>query len=70
MAQLKALSTHVADGPAAVALGRTVCDQFGARVGYNQIADGITGYNADDARNVITAAVLTLCPQYKSQVGG
>ncbi len=47
-----------------------MCTQFGEHVGYNQVASGIAGYNPDDARNVITAAVLTLCPQYKGLVGG
>lgn len=70
LAQLNSLSAHVADGPAAVALGHKVCSQFGSHVAYDTIADSITGYNPDDARNLVTAAVLTLCPQHKSQVGG
>lgn len=70
LAKLQGLSAHVADGQAAITLGHRVCTQFGEHVGYNQIADTITGYNPDDARNLITAAVLTLCPQYKSLAGG
>jgi len=70
LTQLKTLSAHVADGPTAVALGHKVCNQFGAHVAYDKIAEEITGYNADDSRNVVTAAVITLCPQYKSLVGG
>jgi len=51
-------------------LSHWVCTQFGEHVGYDQVASGVIGYNSDDARNVITAAVLTLCPQYESLVGG
>lgn len=47
-----------------------MCTQFGEHVGYDQVASGVIRYNSDDARNVITAAVLTLCPQYGSLVGG
>ena len=70
LAQLKTLSVPVADEQATVAQGHRVCTQFGEHVGYNQVASGIIDYNSDDARNVITAAVLTLCPQYKGLVGG
>jgi len=70
LTQLKTLSVPVADEQATVAQGHRVCTQFGEHVGYNQVASGIIDYNSDDARNVITAAVLTLCPQYKGLVGG
>jgi len=55
------------------ALGHQVCGEFGMGVDYEKIADGISAafaYNPDDARTVITASVLTLCPQYKKLVGG
>jgi len=64
------LSVPVAGEQATVAQGHRECTQFGEHVGYDQVASGVIGYNSDDARNVITAAVLTLCPQYESLVGG
>ncbi|WP_127782094.1 DUF732 domain-containing protein [Rhodococcus sp. X156] len=55
------------------ALGHQVCGQLSAGTDYETIANGISGsfdYNADDARTVITASVLAICPQHKNLVGG
>lgn len=56
-----------------VALGHQVCGEFGMGVDYEKIADGISAafaHNPDDARTVLAASVLTLCPQYRKLVGG
>lgn len=80
LAQLRADAVPLAitvAAPAAntitAALGHQVCGNFTANVDYETIASGISAafrYNPDDARTVITASVLTLCPQFKSRVGG
>jgi Protein of unknown function (DUF732) len=63
----------VAANNVTAALGHQVCAQLTSNIDYETIANGISAafpYNPDDARSVITASVLTLCPQFKSRVGG
>jgi Protein of unknown function (DUF732) len=63
----------VAANSVTAALGHQVCAQLTSNIDYETIANGISAafpYNPDDARSLITASVVTLCPQFKSRVGG